>query len=245
MLLQHKTAVITGGSRGIGAAIAREYAKAGCQLALLYRSGSEQAETLRSELVTYNVRVECYVCDVSDYTMTAQTFQKILKDFGQIDILVNNAGITRDKLLPMMKESDFDQVLDINLKGAFNTMKQVYGPFLKQRSGKIINISSIAGLVGNVGQANYSASKAGLIGLTKSIAKELAAKGVTCNAIAPGFIATEMTENLADSNPMINHIPMKRFGSPEDVAHLALFLASSAADYITGEVIRVDGGLAM
>ena len=144
-----------------------------------------------------------------------------------------------------MKESDFDQVLDINLKGAFNTMKQVYGPFLKQRSGKIINISSIAGLVGNVGQANYSASKAGLIGLTKSIAKELAARGVTCNAIAPGFIATEMTENLADSNPMINHIPMKRFGSPEDVAHLALFLASSAADYITGEVIRVDGGLAM
>lgn len=245
MLLQHKTAVITGGSRGIGAAIAREYAKAGCDLALLYRSGTEQAEVLRSELVPYDVRVELYVCDVSDYTLTAQTFQQILKDFGQIDILVNNAGITRDKLLLMMKESDFDQVLDINLKGAFNTMKQVYGPFLKQRSGKIINISSIAGLVGNVGQANYSASKAGLIGLTKSIAKELAARGVTCNAIAPGFIATEMTENLADSNPLINHIPMKRFGSPEDVAHLALFLATSAADYITGEVIRVDGGLAM
>ena len=166
-----------------------------------------------------------------------------MKDFGGIQILVNNAGITKDKLVPMMKAADFDAVIDTNLKGAFYMTKGVYPLFLKQKSGKIINISSVSGLTGNPGQANYSASKAGVIGLTKSVAKELASRGVCCNAIAPGFIATEMTQAL-ENDTLKDAIPMKRFGEAEEVAKLALFLASEHSDYITGEVIRIDGGLA-
>jgi len=245
MLLHHKVTVITGGSRGIGAAIARKFAEHGSDLALLFRSGLEQAESLQEELKAFSVRVELYTCDVADANQVQQTFRQILADFGQIDILVNNAGITRDKLLLTMKEADFTDVLDVNLKGAFHTVKQVYSPFLKQRSGRIINISSVSGLMGNPGQANYSASKAGLIGFTKSVAKELAGRGITCNAIAPGLIATEMTEGIGESNPLLGAIPMKRFGTPEEVANAALFLASPWSDYITGTVIRVDGGLAM
>lgn len=245
MSLLHKTAVITGASRGIGAAIARSFAQADCNLALIYRSSHTEASLLKEELQKYGAKINTYSCDVANYKEVEQTFKDIFADFGQIDILVNNAGITKDKLLAMMKEEDFDSVLDTNLKGAFNCCKQVYGPFLRQREGCIINISSVAGLMGNRGQTNYAASKAGLIGFTKSLAKELAPKGITVNAIAPGFIDTEMTENIDSQNPLLKAIPMARLGQPQDVAKLALFLAGDDATYITGEIIRVDGGLAM
>lgn len=244
-MLQGKTAVITGGSRGIGAAICSLYAKNGANIALIYRTSQAKAEELQTQLAVLPVKVRIYQCNVADADQVGLTFQKIAADFGTIDILVNNAGITKDKLLLVMKEADFDEVLAVNLKGAFNTIKQVYPIFVKQKSGKIINISSVAGLSGNAGQANYSAAKAGLIGLTKTVAKELASRGVCCNAIAPGFITTEMTRAFSEDNRLAEQIPMKRFGKPEEVADLALFLASAQADYITGEVIRVDGGLAM
>lgn len=244
-MLQGKTAVITGGSRGIGAAICSLYAKNGANIALIYRNSQAKAEELQTQLAVLPVKVRIYPCNVADADQVGLTFQKIAADFGTIDILVNNAGITKDKLLLVMKEADFDEVLAVNLKGAFNTIKQVYPIFVKQKSGKIINISSVAGLSGNAGQANYSAAKAGLIGLTKTVAKELASRGVCCNAIAPGFITTEMTRAFSEDNRLAEQIPMKRFGKPEEVADLALFLASAQADYITGEVIRVDGGLAM
>ena len=191
------------------------------------------------------VKAEAYQCNVADAEQVAAVCKQIIKDFGGTDILVNNAGITKDKLVPMMKVPDFDSVVDTNLKGAFYMIKQLYPVFMKQKSGKIINISSVSGLMGNPGQTNYSASKAGLIGLTKSVAKELASRNVNCNAIAPGFVATDMTENLSENNALVDHIPMKRFAQPEDIANLALFLASDQSDYITGEVIRIDGGLAM
>lgn len=244
-MLQGKTAVITGGSRGIGAAICSLYAKNGANIALIYCNSQAKAEELQTQLAVLPVKVRIYQCNVADADQVGLTFQKIAADFGAIDILVNNAGITKDKLLLVMKEADFDEVLAVNLKGAFNTIKQVYPIFVKQKSGKIINISSVAGLSGNAGQANYSAAKAGLIGLTKTVAKELASRGVCCNAIAPGFITTEMTRAFSEDNRLAEQIPMKRFGKPEEVADLALFLASTQADYITGEVIRVDGGLAM
>ena len=182
---------------------------------------------------------------MADAEQVAAVCKQIIKDFGGADILVNNAGITKDKLVPMMKVPDFDSVVDTNLKGAFYMIKQLYPVFMKQKSGKIINISSVSGLMGNPGQTNYSASKAGLIGLTKSVAKELASRNVNCNAIAPGFVATDMTEKRSENNALVDHIPMKRFAQPEDIANLALFLASDQSDYITGEVIRIDGGLAM
>jgi 3-oxoacyl-[acyl-carrier protein] reductase len=173
------------------------------------------------------------------------SIKQILSDFGGIDILVNNAGITRDKLMLQMNEEDFDSVIDTNLKGAFNMIKHTYMNFMKKKSGKIINISSVAGVMGNPGQANYSSAKAGMIGLTKTVAKELASRNVCCNAIAPGFIKTDMTAGFDETNPFVDSIPQKRMGKPEEVAELALFLASSNSDYITGEVIRIDGGLAM
>jgi len=244
-MLQGKTAVITGGSRGIGAAICSLFAKNGANIAMIYRQNQEKAAQLQAQLAALPVKVSIYACNVADAADVALTFQKITADFGPIDILVNNAGITKDKLLLAMKEADFDEVLAINLKGAFNTIKQVYPIFMKQKSGKIINISSVAGLSGNAGQANYAAAKAGLIGLTKTVAKELASRGVCCNAIAPGFITTEMTKDFSADHRLAEQIPMKRFGKAEEVAELALFLASTQADYITGEVIRVDGGLAM
>lgn len=242
-MLKGKTAVVTGGSRGIGRAICLKFAENGADIAFLYAGNRGKAEETLKELEALGVKARAYQCNVADADAVAATVKEITKEFGGIHILVNNAGITKDKLVPMMKVADFDAVIDTNLKGVFYMTKGVYPLFLKQKSGKIINISSVSGLMGNPGQANYSASKAGVIGLTKSVAKELASRGVCCNAIAPGFIATEMTEDLTN-NTLMEAIPMKRFGEAEEVAKLALFLASEHSDYITGEVIRIDGGLA-
>ena len=244
-MLKGKTAIVTGGSRGIGAAICKRLAEQGANIALLYAGNTQKAEETKAALQEMGVKAEAYQCNVADAEQVAAVCKQIIKDFGGADILVNNAGITKDKLVPMMKVPDFDSVVDTNLKGAFYMIKQLYPVFMKQKSGKIINISSVSGLMGNPGQTNYSASKAGLIGLTKSVAKELASRNVNCNAIAPGFVATDMTENLSENNALVDHIPMKRFAQPEDIANLALFLASDQSDYITGEVIRIDGGLAM
>ena len=244
-MLKGKTAIVTGGSRGIGAAICKRFAEQGANIALLYAGNTQKAEETKAALQEMGVKAEAYQCNVADAEQVAAVCKQIIKDFGGADILVNNAGITKDKLVPMMKVPDFDSVVDTNLKGAFYMITQLYPVFMKQKSGKIINISSVSGLMGNPGQTNYSASKAGLIGLTKSVAKELASRNVNCNAIAPGFVATDMTENLSENNALVDHIPMKRFAQPEDIANLALFLASDQSDYITGEVIRIDGGLAM
>lgn len=243
-MLKGKVAVVTGGSRGIGKAICLKFAENGAEIAFLYAGNTAKAEETQKELEALGVKAKAYQCNVADADAVAAVVKEIVKDFGGIQILVNNAGITKDKLVPMMKAADFDAVVDTNLKGTFYMIKGVYPLFLKQKGGKIINISSVSGLMGNPGQANYAASKAGVIGLTKSVAKELASRGVCCNAIAPGFIATEMTENL-ENNALQDAIPMKRFGKAEEVANLAVFLASAQADYITGEVIRIDGGLAM
>ncbi|MDO4530916.1 MAG: 3-oxoacyl-[acyl-carrier-protein] reductase [Bacillota bacterium] len=243
-MLKGKTAVVTGGSRGIGRAICLKLAEHGADIAFLYAGNTEKAEETVKAVEAMGRKVRAYRCNVADAEAAAATVKEIVTDFGGIHILVNNAGITKDKLVPMMKAAEFDAVVDTNLKGAFYMIKGVYPLFLKQKSGKIINISSVSGLTGNPGQANYSASKAGLIGLTKAVAKELAGRGVCCNAIAPGFIATEMTEDLENA-AVKEAIPMKRFGKAEEVANLALFLAAAHSDYITGEVIRVDGGLAM
>lgn len=244
-MLKGKTAVVTGGSRGIGKAICLKFAENGADIAFLYAGNTAAAEETLKELEELGVKAKAYQCNVSDANAAAEVLKEITKDFGGIQILVNNAGITKDKLVPMMKAADFDAVIDTNLKGTFYMIKGVYPLFLKQKSGKIINISSVSGLNGNAGQANYSASKAGVVGLTKSVAKELASRGICCNAIAPGFIATDMTETFTGNDALKDAIPMKRFGTPEDVAKLALFLASAESDYITGEVIRIDGGMAM
>ena len=244
-MLNGKIAVVTGGSRGIGRAICEKFAENGASIAFLYSGNTEKAEELKAKLASSGTKCEAYKCNVASFADVTETFKQIVKDFGTVDILVNNAGITKDKLMLAMKEQDFCDVIDVNLKGMFNTVKQVYPIFAKKKAGKIINISSIAGIIGNSGQANYAAAKAGVIGLTKSAAKELASRGVCCNAIAPGFIKTDMTAAFGEGNPLVDSIPQKRMGTPEDVAALALFLASSGSDYITGEVIRVDGGLAM
>ena len=244
-MLKGKTAVVTGGSRGIGRSICLRFAEAGADVALIYASNSESAEQVVKEAEAFGVHAAAYQCHVENFEETSATVNKILGDFSHIDILVNNAGITRDKLMLSMKENDFDDVINVNLKGVFNMMKNVYPVFAKQKSGKIINISSVSGLIGNAGQTNYSAAKAGIIGLTKSAARELAGRGICCNAIAPGFIETDMTVKFADDKAVLEKIPMKRMGRPEEVASLALFLASDMSNYITGEVIRVDGGMAM
>ncbi len=243
-MLKGKTAVVTGGSRGIGKAICLKFAENGADIAFLYAGNTVKAEETQKELEALGVKAKAYQCNVADGDAVAAVVKEIVKEFSGIQILVNNAGITKDKLVPMMKAADFDAVIDTNLKGVFYMIKGVYPLFLKQKGGKIINISSVSGLTGNPGQANYSASKAGVVGLTKSVAKELASRGICCNAIAPGFIATEMTEAL-ENDALKEAIPMKRFGEAEEVAKLALFLASEQSDYITGEVIRIDGGLAM
>ena len=244
-MLNGKVAVVTGGSRGIGRAVCTRLAQAGADVALLYASSAEKAEAAAEELRAYGVRAGAYACRVEDQQETADTVAAVVKDFGRIDILVNNAGITRDKLMLSMKEADFDDVLNVNLKGVYHMIRQVYPLFARQKSGKIINISSVSGLIGNAGQVNYSASKAGIIGLTKSVARELASRGICCNAVAPGFIQTDMTEKFTENESLLGSIPMKRMGRPEEVAGLVLFLASEQSDYITGEVIRIDGGLAM
>lgn len=245
--MNNKTAVITGGSRGIGRAITLKLAQSGVNVAIIY-SGNEAAaqETLKLAQ-EFGVNANIYKCNVSDFNASKETVNVIIKEMGKIDILVNNAGITRDGLVFTMKEADFDAVLDVNLKGAFNMIKHCYSNFIKNKSGRIINISSVSGLMGNAGQANYSASKAGLIGLTKAVAKELAAKGICCNAVAPGYISTEMTAALTEEQKksIAQAIPMGVLGEAEDIASTVAFLASDSARYITGEVIRVDGGMAM
>lgn len=247
-MLTQKNAVVTGGSRGIGRAIAIELAKNGASIALIYNGNQKAAEDTAELIISeYGQRAVIYQCDVSCYDETKKTVENILKDFTRVDILVNNAGVTRDGLMLTMKEENFDLVIDTNLKGTYHMIKHLYSPMMKQRSGRIINISSIAGLMGNAGQANYASAKAGIIGLTKSVAKELAGRGITCNAIAPGFIETDMTAILVDKvkESAVLKIPLKRMGKPEEVAKLAGFLASDSAAYITGEVIRIDGGLCM
>ena len=244
-MLKGKVAVVTGASRGIGRAIAIKLAVDGSDVAIVYLGNKEKAEEVKVMIDSIGVRCNIYKCDVSSFAESEETVKQILSDFGGIDILVNNAGITRDKLMLQMNEEDFDSVIDTNLKGAFNMIKHTYMNFMKKKSGKIINISSVAGVMGNPGQANYSSAKAGIIGLTKTVAKELASRNVCCNAIAPGFIETDMTESFKENDAILNKIPMKRMGNPDEVANLAAFLSSDNANYITGEVIRIDGGIAM
>jgi 3-oxoacyl-(acyl-carrier-protein) reductase len=246
-MLKGKTAVITGGSRGIGKAIALKMAECGADVAVVYAGNEAAAQETCGQIRQQGVKAEAYRCDISDFAQTEALVKSILAEFGGIDILVNNAGIVKDSLLLSMPEADFDQVIDTNLKGAFNMIKHTYRNFMKKRGGRIINITSVSGITGNAGQANYSSAKAGLIGLTKSVARELAARNVTCNAIAPGFIETDMTAALGDKvkETAVASIPLKRMGTPEDIANLAAFLASDGAGYITGEVIKIDGGLCM
>ena len=242
-MLKGKTAIITGGSRGLGAAIACRFASMGADIAIIYSGSHRAAQDICQRCSEESgAKALAYQCDVADFEAVKETVAKIKEDFGTAHILVNNAGITCDGLIATMKEEDFDKVIDVNLKGAFNMRRHCTGFFIRNREGCIINISSVSGLMGNAGQSNYAASKAGLIGLTKSVAKELAARNIRCNAIAPGFIATDMTGDQAD-NPLLKMIPLGRMGNPEDVAQAAAYLAVAA--YVTGEVLRIDGGIAM
>ena len=242
-MLKGKTAIITGGSRGLGAAIACRFASMGADIAIIYSGSHRAAQAICQRCSEESgAKALAYQCDVADFEAVKETVAKIKEDFGTAHILVNNAGITSDGLIATMKEEDFDKVIDVNLKGAFNMIHHCTGFFIRNREGCIINISSVSGLMGNAGQSNYAASKAGLIGLTKSVAKELAARNIRCNAIAPGFIATDMTGDQAD-NPLLKMIPLGRMGNPEDVAQAAAYLAVAA--YVTGEVLRIDGGIAM
>ena len=243
MNLQGKVAIITGGSRGLGEATAKKLASMGAHIAVIDVGDHAVAQGVCDRIAAeYSVRANAYQCDVSDFEAVKATIASIKADFGTAHVLVNNAGITRDGLAAMMKESDFDKVIAVNLKGAFNMIRHCSGLFIRSKEGCIINIASVAGLMGNPGQCNYAASKAGLIGLTKTIAKELAPKGIRCNAVAPGFIATDMTQSQTD-NPLLAMIPLGQMGRPEDVADAVAYLVS--ANYVTGEVLRVDGGIAM
>ena len=247
MDFKNKTAVITGGSRGIGLAIAKKLAEGGANIAVLYVGDESEGAAAKAELEQYGTKVEQYFCDVSDFEKSKAVSEQVIEEFGKVDILINNAGITRDKLVLNMEESDFDAVINVNLKGTFNMIKHFYKHFMKNRGGRIVSTSSIVGLIGNAGQANYSASKAGIIGLTKSVARELAGRNVTVNAVAPGYIGTDMTNVLPDKvkETMKAQMPAKRIGTPEDVANVVAFLCSDEAAYVTGEVIRIDGGLAI
>ena len=245
MSLNGKTALVTGASRGIGRAIALRLAEDGANVAVIYAGSADKAEAVVNEITALGVNAKAYRCNVADSAAVNETVKAVTNDLDKIDILVNNAGITRDGLMLRMKDEDFDAVLDTNLKGAFNMIRACYSGFIRKKSGRIINISSVSGIMGNAGQANYSASKAGVIGLSKSVARDLASRGITCNAVAPGFIQTDMTENLGDNNPLLNSIPLGRMGKPEDIAAAVAFLASDSAAYITGEVLKVDGGLAI
>lgn len=246
-MLTGKIAVVTGASRGIGRAIALKLAAEGATVIINYNGSKDRALEVKQEIEEKGGIADLYQCDVSDFAKCESFITDIIKQYKGIDILVNNAGITRDGLLMKMSEEDFDKVMDTNLKGAFNTTRFASRQMLKQRSGRIINMASVVGVTGNAGQVNYAASKAGIIGLTKAAARELASRGVTVNAIAPGFIETDMTKDLpekvkADS---VSQIPLGRFGSPEHVAATTAFLASEEAEYITGQVIHVDGGMVM
>ena len=245
-LLKDKTAVITGASRGIGAEIARKFASEGAKLLISATNGSLLSE-VKDEIEKTGVDIEFKIVDVADSSSFSELIKFALETFGAVDILVNNAGINRDKLILAMKDEDWDAVLDVNLKGTFNGIKAVTRPMLKAKGGNIINLTSVVGISGNAGQVNYSASKAGIIGLTKSAARELASRNIRVNAIAPGYIETEMTENLSDDakGKFLQNIPLGKSGSCADVANLALFLASEESNYITGQVINVDGGFLM
>ncbi len=244
-MLKGKVSVVTGGSRGIGAAVVKKLASLGSDVAVIYAGNEAMAEEVcnfcRSE---YGVKAGHYRCNVADFGEVKDTVKKIKEDFGTVNVLVNNAGITRDGLVAAMGEQAFSDVLDVNLKGAFNMIRHCSAFFIRNKGGSIVNISSVSGIMGNAGQANYAASKAGLIGLTKSVARELAPKNVTCNAVAPGFIETDMTRGISgEDNALAGMIPLGRMGNPEEVANAVAFLAES--EYITGEVLRVDGGIAM
>ena len=246
-MLSGKVAVITGGSRGIGAAIARKLASQGANIAVIYAGNEALANQVCDQCQGYAVTAKAYRCNVADFDQVKETVAQIKADFGTVDILVTNAGITKDGLILMMKEEAFDEVISANLKGAFLCMKAAARTMMKQRYGRVVSLSSVVGLRGNAGQTNYAASKAGIIGLTKSIAKELASRGVTANAVAPGFIDTDMTAAMSEAAKAatLASIPLGKLGKPEDVAAAVAFLASEEAGYITGQVLAVDGGMAM
>lgn len=243
----NKLAIITGGTRGIGKQIALTFAKEGYNIAINYRTENEDLKNTKKEIEENNVKCFTFQGDVTNFKDCEQFVKQIVEEFGNIDVLVNNAGITRDTLLMRMKEEDFKQVIDTNLIGTFNVTKNVISYMMKARSGRIINISSVVGISGNAGQTNYSASKAGIIGFTKSLAKEVASRNITVNAVAPGFIETQMTAVLKEDikEDIAKKIPLKRMGTPQDVANVVKFLASSDSSYITGQVINIDGGMLM
>ncbi|MGI6066195.1 MAG: 3-oxoacyl-[acyl-carrier-protein] reductase [Bacillota bacterium] len=250
MGLEERVAIITGGSRGIGRAIARELAKQGCRVALNYfaaGSNEEEAREVVSLIKENGGQAEAFGADVVQAHEVEAMTRQVIEHFGRVDILVNNAGITRDSLLMRMKEEDWDQVMDTNLKGTYNCAKSVLKFMMKQRYGRIVNIASVVGIIGNAGQTNYGASKAGVIGFTKSLAREVASRNITVNAVAPGFIETSMTGELSEDarQVLLRQIPLQRMGTPEDVAHLVGFLVSDYAAYITGQTIGVDGGMVM
>ena len=244
-LLEGKTAIITGGSRGIGKGIALVFAQHGANIAFTYSSSVESANSFEKELSNYGVKVKSYQSNAADYKESQDLVENVLEDFGSIDVLVNNAGITKDNLLMRMGEEDFDKVIEVNLKSVFNMTKAVQRTMLKQRKGSIINMSSVVGVKGNAGQSNYAASKAGIIGFSKSIALELGSRNIRSNVIAPGFIETEMTAKLDEKTVDVwrNAIPLKRGGAPEDIANACVFLASDLSAYITGQTLNVDGGM--
>ncbi|HIZ39858.1 MAG TPA: 3-oxoacyl-[acyl-carrier-protein] reductase [Candidatus Anaerobutyricum stercoris] len=246
-MLEGKVAVVTGASGGIGRAIAVAFGKAGASVAVHYNGNEAKAAAVKAEIEEAGGKAEIFRCNVADFDACSEFIKNVVKTFGKIDILVNNAGITRDGLIMGMSEDDFDAVLDTNLKGSFNCIRFASRQMMRKKYGRIINITSVSGVAGNAGQANYSASKAGLIGLTKSVAKELASRNITANAIAPGFVKTEMTDVLPDDvkETAMKQIPLARFAEPEDIANAAVFLASDMASYITGQVLLVDGGMVM
>ncbi len=244
----NRVAVVTGGSRGIGRACALRLAQDGCDVAVLYAGNDEAAQATVAQVQALGRRARAWKCDVASAEECAAVCKEVAAELGPVDVLVNNAGVTRDNLLGRIKGEDFDRVIDVNLKGAFNMVKALYRTWLRNKgTGRIVNVSSVVGLMGNAGQANYAASKAGLIGLTKSVARELAPRGVTCNAVAPGFIETDMTASLSTEvrAGYDRQIPLGHMGTADDVAQVVAFLASPAAAYVTGEVVRVDGGIAM
>ncbi len=244
-LLEGKTAIITGGSRGIGKAIVEIFVKQGANVAFTYNSSSNAAKAIENKLSTKNIKVKSYKSDASNFEEAQLLAASVLEEFGSIDILVNNAGITKDNLLMRMSEEDFDRVIQVNLKSVFNMTKAVQRTMLKQRKGSIINMSSVIGVKGNAGQSNYAASKAGIIGFTKSMAIELGSRNIRSNAIAPGFIVTEMTEELGEETikQYFEAIPLKRGGTPEEIANTCVFLGSDMSSYLTGQVLNVDGGM--
>lgn len=246
-MLDKKVALVTGASRGIGRDIALTLAAQGNFVVVNYNGSEARAKEVVETIENNGGQAAAYQCSISDFNACQEMIQNIIKEYGRLDILVNNAGITRDNLIMRMKEEDFDAVINTNLKGTFNTIRHTARQMLKQKSGKIINISSVSGILGNAGQANYAASKAGVIGLTKTMARELASRGITVNAVAPGFVDTEMTEVLSDDvkEAACRQIPLGRFGKTKDIAEMVAFLASDKADYITGQVISVDGGMCM